>query len=92
PNSIPAIYSGVRVLVYAFLAKDVKLKDVITLSAQSLDGPIKLDVKVDPVTLQVSKIHTLAAQKLIQDLEEGISYLHVDSNRKDKVFDVLVKE
>ncbi|CAG8529990.1 13054_t:CDS:2 [Ambispora leptoticha] len=92
PNSIPAIYSGVRVLVYVFLAKNVKPKNVITLSAQSLDGPIKLEVKVDPVTLQGSKIHTLAARKLIQDLEEGTSYLHVDSNRKDKVSDDLVKE
>ncbi|CAG8511913.1 11814_t:CDS:2, partial [Ambispora leptoticha] len=51
PNSIPAIYLGVRVIFYVFLAKDVKPKNAITLSAQSLDGPIKLNVKVDPVTL-----------------------------------------
>ncbi|CAG8680946.1 6294_t:CDS:2, partial [Ambispora gerdemannii] len=92
PNSIPAIYSGVRVVVYAILAKGVEPKKIINLSAQSLDSPIKLDVKVDPVTLQGSKIHTLAARKLIQDLEEGTSNLHADSTGKDKVSDDLVKE
>ncbi|CAG8620684.1 8633_t:CDS:10, partial [Ambispora gerdemannii] len=92
PNSIPTIYSGVRVVVYAILAKGVEPKKVITLSAQSLDGPIKLDIDVDPVTLQGSKIHTLAARKLIQDLEEGTSFLHAESEEKNKVSDDLVKE
>ncbi|CAG8536389.1 9734_t:CDS:10 [Ambispora gerdemannii] len=89
PNSIPAIYSGVRVVVYAILAKGVEPKKIINLSAQSLDSPIKLDVKVDPVTLQGSQIHTLAARKLIRDLEEGTSNLHADSTEKDKVSDDL---
>ncbi|CAG8613698.1 12258_t:CDS:2, partial [Ambispora gerdemannii] len=92
PNSIPAIYSGVRVVVYAILAKGIEPKKIINLSAQSPDSPIKLDVKVDPVTLQGSKIHTLAARKLIQDLEEGASYLHADSTGKEKVFNNLVKK
>ncbi|CAG8562016.1 7035_t:CDS:2 [Ambispora gerdemannii] len=42
PNSIPAIYSGVRVVVYAILAKGIKPKKIINLSAQSLDSPINL--------------------------------------------------
>ncbi|CAG8564018.1 11672_t:CDS:2, partial [Ambispora gerdemannii] len=92
PNSIPAIYSGVRVVVYAILAKGIEPKTIINLSAQSPDSPIKLDVKVDPVTLHGSKIHTLAARKLIQDLEEGTSYLHADSIGKEKVFNDLVKK
>ncbi|CAG8509420.1 6984_t:CDS:10 [Ambispora leptoticha] len=92
PHTIPAIYSGVRVVVYAILAKGVEPKKVLTLSAQSLDGPIKLDVNVDPVTLQGSKIHTLAARKLIQDLEEGTSFLHTESEGKNKTPGELVKE
>ena len=37
---------------------------------------MKLDISLDPVTLQGSKIHRLAARKLIQDLDDGKSFLH----------------
>ncbi|RIB09112.1 von Willebrand factor type A domain-containing protein [Gigaspora rosea] len=76
PYDIPPIYQGVRLMVYCILSKGIEPKQNITLSAMSQDGPMKLEIPVDPVTLQGSKIHTLAARKLIQNLEDGTSFLH----------------
>ncbi|CAG8480689.1 14274_t:CDS:2 [Acaulospora colombiana] len=77
PHEIPQIYQGVRFLVYCMFAKGVEPSRTITLTATSQDGPMRLEIPVDPVTLQGSKIHTLAARKLIQDLEDGKSFLHL---------------
>ncbi|CAG8558080.1 9226_t:CDS:10 [Funneliformis caledonium] len=76
PYSIPPIYPGVRFVVYCILEKDIEPRQVITLDATSQDGPMKLDISLDPVTLQGLKIHRLAARKLIQDLDDGNSFLH----------------
>ena len=58
------------------MEKDVESCKIITLKAVSQDGPMKLDIPLDPVTLQGSKIHKLAARKLIQDLDDGKSFFH----------------
>ncbi|CAG8737750.1 6687_t:CDS:2, partial [Dentiscutata heterogama] len=76
PYDVPPIYQGVRFMVYCILAKGVVPKENITLSAMSQDGPMRLEIPVDPVKLEGSKIHTLAARKLIQNLEDGTSFLH----------------
>ncbi|CAG8812514.1 46267_t:CDS:10, partial [Gigaspora margarita] len=76
PFLIPQIYSGVRFIVYCILEKGIEACKEIILSANSHDGPMKLLVPLDPVTLQGSKIHTLAARKLIQDLDDGTSFIH----------------
>ncbi|RHZ61188.1 hypothetical protein Glove_349g88 [Diversispora epigaea] len=76
PHKIPILYSGVRFIIYCFLSKEVSPPKHIILEAICEDGPIRLEVPIDPVTLQGSKIHTLGARKMIQDFEEGSSYLH----------------
>jgi len=76
PYFIPPIYSGVRFIVYCILEKNIEPCKIITLKATSQDGPMKLDVPLDPVTLQGSKIHRLAAKKLIQDLCSEKSFIH----------------
>ncbi|GES87009.1 von Willebrand factor A domain-containing protein DDB_G0267758-like [Rhizophagus clarus] len=76
PYEIPQIYSGVRFIVYCMMPKDFTAKKSIILSAMSQDGPMKLEIPVDPIVLKGSKIHTLAARKLIQNLEDGTSYIH----------------
>ncbi|CAG8733017.1 22368_t:CDS:2, partial [Dentiscutata erythropus] len=71
PLKIPELYVGVRFIVYCILAKDVKPCETITLKSKShlLDlEPIK------PISLHGSKIHTLAAKKLIQEIEYGNYY------------------
>ncbi|KAF0496473.1 von willebrand domain-containing protein [Gigaspora margarita] len=76
PFLIPPIYSGVRFIVYCILEKGIEVNKEIIVSAMSNDGPIKLSIPLDPVRLQGSKIHTLAARKLIQDLDDGTSFIH----------------
>jgi len=76
PYLIPPIYPGVRFVVYCILEKNIEPRRVITINATSQDGPVKLDISLDPVTLQGLKIHRLAARKLIQDLDDGKSFLH----------------
>src|ERR1051325_4481155 len=90
---IPPIYPGVRFIVYCILEKNIEPCKVITLKATSQDGPMKLEIPLDPVTLQGSKIHILAARKLIQDLEEGKSFLHKHPNNVGKRIPAsLIKE
>ena len=93
PYLIPPIYPGVRFVVYCLLEKDVEPCKIITLKAVSQDGPMKLDIPLDSVILQGSKVHRLAARKLIQDLEERKSFLHKHPKNVGKhIPDSLVKE
>ncbi|GBB90903.1 hypothetical protein RclHR1_00180041 [Rhizophagus clarus] len=93
PYIIPPIYPGVRFIVYCILEKNIEPCKVITLKATSQDGPIKLDIPLDPVTLQGLKIHRLAARKLIQDLDDEKSFIHKHPENANKhIPDSLVKE
>ena len=93
PYFIPPIYPGVRFVVYCILEKNVEPRKVIALKAVSQDGPMKIDIPLDTVTLQGSKIHKLAARKLIQDLDDGKSYLHKNPKNAGKPIPAsLVKE
>jgi hypothetical protein len=84
PYFIPPIYSGIRFIVYCILEKNIEPCKVISLKATSQDGPMKLDIPLDPVTLQGSKIHKLAARKLIQDLDDKKSFIHKHPKNADK--------
>ncbi|PKC75204.1 vWA-like protein, partial [Rhizophagus irregularis] len=90
PYFIPPIYPGVRFIVYCILEKNIEPCKVITLNATSQDGPIKLDIPLDPVTLQGSIIHRLAVRKLIQDLDDEKSFLH--KNPKNAGKNISAKE
>ncbi|RIB15448.1 hypothetical protein C2G38_1579317 [Gigaspora rosea] len=85
PFLIPPIYSGVRFIVYCILEKGIEARKEIILSAISNDGPMKLSIPLDPVTLQGSKIHTLAARKLIQNLDDGTSFIHKHPRNYGKI-------
>ncbi|RIB09289.1 hypothetical protein C2G38_2108988, partial [Gigaspora rosea] len=84
PFLIPPIYPGVRFIVYCILEKGIEACKEIILSANSHGGPMKLLIPLDPVTLQGSKIHTLAARKLIQDLDDGNSLIHKHQRNNGK--------
>ncbi|PKY49313.1 VIT-domain-containing protein [Rhizophagus irregularis] len=93
PYFIPPIYPGVRFIVYCILEKNIEPCKVITLKATSQDGPMKLDIPLDPVTLQGSIIHRLAARKLIQDLDDETSFLHKNPKNVGKnIPDSLIKD
>ncbi|CAJ0921568.1 21621_t:CDS:10, partial [Entrophospora sp. SA101] len=87
------IYPGVRFTVYCILSKGVQPSNEIILTAKSSDGPMKLNIPIDHVTLTGSKIHTLAARKLIQDLEENRSFINKHPKSKDKTIpDYIFKD
>ncbi|CAB4431833.1 unnamed protein product [Rhizophagus irregularis] len=93
PYFIPPIYPGVRFIVYCILEKNIEPCKVITLKATSQDGPMKFDIPLDPVTLQGSIIHRLAARKLIQDLDDETSFLHKNPKNVGKnIPDSLIKD
>ncbi|KAF0432274.1 von willebrand domain-containing protein [Gigaspora margarita] len=93
PFLIPPIYPGARFIVYCILEKGVEPCKEIILSAISQDGPMKLSIPLDSVALQGTKIHTLAARKLIQDLEEGTSFIHKHPrNKGNNISNSLIRE
>jgi len=54
------------------------------MTMQSRSGPVEVVVPLDSVILDGNKIHTLAARKLIRDLEDKNSYLHNDPKNEGK--------
>ncbi|CAG8726389.1 8910_t:CDS:10 [Dentiscutata erythropus] len=93
PFLIPPIYSGVRFIVYCLLEKGIEAREEITLIAMSNDGPIKISIPLDPVLLNGSTIHALAARKLIQDLDDGTSFIHKHPRNNEKnIPDSFIRE
>ncbi|CAG8487459.1 13095_t:CDS:2, partial [Racocetra fulgida] len=74
PPAVQNIFTDIKIQQAPFLIPPIYPE--ITLSASSHDGPMKLSIPLDPVILKGSKIHTLAARKLIQDIEDGTSFIH----------------
>ncbi|CAG8575162.1 1940_t:CDS:2 [Dentiscutata erythropus] len=89
PLKIPELYVGDRFIVYCILAKDVKPCETITLESKS-QGPLPDLEPIKPISLYGSKIHTLAAKKLIQEIEHGNYYSNY-ANNKDFVREQIVR-
>ncbi|CAG8541557.1 13515_t:CDS:2 [Gigaspora margarita] len=79
---IPELYVGVRFIAYCILAKDVKSCEKTILESES-KGPLHI---LDPIPLKGSKLHTLAAKKLIQEIEHGNYY----PNNKEYIREQIV--
>lgn len=78
PNEIPPLFPFNRTSVYVMLGPDSAHKKVssITLRAKSAQGPLELNVPIQySDSTDVTTIHQLAAQKAVQDLEEGRGWL-----------------
>ncbi|KAI8809373.1 von Willebrand factor type A domain-containing protein [Cladochytrium replicatum] len=85
PHRIPVLYPGNRFVVFAIVNNQKDRPTVVKILGSSTDGPVELSVPVISFLKAFSSagegskfglIHTLAARKLIQDLDEGKSYLH----------------
>ncbi|RUS20106.1 hypothetical protein BC937DRAFT_86338 [Endogone sp. FLAS-F59071] len=84
PQLIPTILPHTRLIVYCFVAPGWKPYKTLLLKGQSNDGLIEISVDVEKAA-QGSLIHTLAARKMITELQEGTSYLHIN-NLGDDLF------
>ncbi|KAJ3101739.1 hypothetical protein HDU97_001089 [Phlyctochytrium planicorne] len=75
PFNIPKLWPGVRFNAYAILDPSIPVPGEVTITALSTDGPLNLTIPVVKAKDGLT-IHTLAARKLIQDIEEGRSFLN----------------
>eukprot|EP01113_Clastostelium_recurvatum_P026749 TRINITY_DN3212_c0_g1_i3.p1 TRINITY_DN3212_c0_g1~~TRINITY_DN3212_c0_g1_i3.p1 ORF type:complete len:918 (-),score=245.79 TRINITY_DN3212_c0_g1_i3:11-2764(-) len=79
PFRTPPLWAGSRLVLYTFLASDAA-PGTISLSAKSASGSdfnIKLDI--DPAqVIPGNSIFKLAAKRMIQELEDGRSFMHDD--------------
>ncbi|KAJ3340713.1 von Willebrand factor A domain-containing protein 5A [Gonapodya sp. JEL0774] len=86
PFRAPPLYAGSRYITFAIL--DSKLPDPtsVTVSGVSPDGPLEVTI---PITTEITVdagrgvkavVHTMAARKLVQDLEEGASWMHAEDS------------
>lgn len=75
PSVVPDFYPGNRFIVSAILNCATRAPEHVVLRGEAPDGtPVELRVPVHPVDFPATKtplIHTLAARKLIQELEDG---------------------
>lgn len=75
PSIVPDFYPGNRLIVSAILNCTKCVPDHVVLRGEAPDGtPVELRVPVHAVNFPVSRtplVHTLAAHRLIQELEDG---------------------
>ncbi|BBN00814.1 hypothetical protein MPTK1_2g02340 [Marchantia polymorpha subsp. ruderalis] len=76
PHRVPPLYPFSRTNVYVLLSGGEPTPRVITVSGTTNSG-IKLELQVPVKDVGTgTTVHHLAAKKLLQELEEGGSYLH----------------
>ncbi|TPX65971.1 hypothetical protein SpCBS45565_g04775 [Spizellomyces sp. 'palustris'] len=77
PFRIPPLFPGFRFVTYAILAPTIQIPSKVLLTGSTPDGPVELEVPVVRLSSagDTPMVHILAARKLIQDLEEGRSWI-----------------
>ncbi|KAJ3337985.1 hypothetical protein HDU93_000248 [Gonapodya sp. JEL0774] len=80
PFHSPPLYPGQRYISYAILDETVPDPSIVQISGVGIDGPMELKVEIprDNILESSAKplLHVMAARKLVQDVEEGTSWLH----------------
>ncbi|RUS35442.1 hypothetical protein BC938DRAFT_483543 [Jimgerdemannia flammicorona] len=77
PNVIPVIMPHSRLVVFCFLAPGQVSRETIRLTGDSVEGLITIDVKLERLC-DGMLVHTLAARRMIEEIEYGTSYLDRD--------------
>ncbi|KAH3732835.1 Vault protein inter-alpha-trypsin domain [Pelomyxa schiedti] len=78
PYILRPLFGGSALVVYGFLPTTFKSTTTVALKAGSTRGPLSLKVSINPdVITPGSQLFKLAAKNLINDFEEGTSFLHV---------------
>ncbi|KAI8846488.1 hypothetical protein BC829DRAFT_434490 [Chytridium lagenaria] len=72
PFIVPSLWPGARPTLSS--TPRFPIPEIITITAKSSDGPITLTIPVIPTT-EGTLLHTLAARKLIQDIDQNTSHL-----------------
>ncbi|KAJ3207550.1 hypothetical protein HDU67_007387 [Dinochytrium kinnereticum] len=91
PFKVPNLWPGMRFHAYAILSATTPPPAKVTITATSTDGPIKLIIPVVPAS-PGTLLHTLAARKLIQDIDDNKSHLATSYKVVGPVPSTLAKE
>ncbi|KXS12336.1 hypothetical protein M427DRAFT_114191 [Gonapodya prolifera JEL478] len=94
PFNAPPLYAGTRYIAFAILDRSLHDPTSVVITAEGPDGLLELEVPIGDNTFGGSDnlvVHRMAAKKLVQDLEEGTSYLHNADGVKDIGSDELEK-
>ncbi|KAI9556533.1 hypothetical protein GHT06_016323 [Daphnia sinensis] len=84
-SMIPAVFDGRHLIVYALLAEDAHLPKWAEVVAVSPDGPLTLKINLTDSNMEQGQIiHSLAAKKLIQALQDREEN-NEDSNTKKEI-------
>ncbi|KXS10309.1 hypothetical protein M427DRAFT_148899 [Gonapodya prolifera JEL478] len=82
PYHSPPLYPGQRYISYAMMDSTVPDPTVIQISGVGPDGPMELKVDLPPENILAESInpllHVMAARRLVQDIEENMSWLNVE--------------
>jgi hypothetical protein len=96
PYKLPPLFPFSRSTVYVILSSDVPAPLSVWLRGTSPSGDeLELEIPVEILSDKAHTIHQLAARKILQELEEGTSYIHsgkygVDPERDAGTFDEWV--
>jgi len=72
PLQAPPVYDGSRMLLYKLWGSTGGVGDMVTVTAQTPEGNLSLDVKIDKDSFVDGEIvHKMFARKMIQELEEN---------------------
>ena len=75
PYRVPPVFDSQHFVIYAMYSEN-KPPTSVKITAQSPDGPLVVELPVDPTkAIRGKLIHTLAARSMIRDLEEGRSWM-----------------
>jgi Mg-chelatase subunit ChlD len=94
PNRIPPLHTFLRSSVYFLVEPQVlgQTKSITVQAVASSGERAKLDIPLEQVESQPPTIHHLAGKALMNDLEIGQSWMHVDKYQKYKSKDPVAFE
>ncbi|KAJ3334459.1 von Willebrand factor A domain-containing protein 5A, partial [Gonapodya sp. JEL0774] len=86
PFHSPPLYPGQRYISYAILDSTVPNPTFVEISGIGPDGPMELKVAIAPENIVANSskplLHVMAARKLVQDIQDGTSWLHVEPGQE----------
>ncbi|KAJ3331119.1 hypothetical protein HDU93_009923 [Gonapodya sp. JEL0774] len=86
PFHSPPLYPGQRYISYAILDSTVPNPTFVEISGVGPDGPMELKVAIAPENIVAKStkplLHVMAARKLVQDIQNETSWLHVEPGQE----------
>jgi hypothetical protein len=81
PYKLQPLFPFSRSTVYVILSNDVRAPSHVWLRGTTPSGvELELEIAVQALPQKGRTIHQLAARKILQELEDGIGYLHTGTN------------